>query len=412
MARNAHFSKLAKSAQKDVDKFLQRPFTTASLKEYLVGSWELPPFLDAKTPAEANEALAVLIPNARLEFPGLSDEQLDGILRLRGITEEMTNIAVARRCGFDDVPDFLNWIDTLSRLSHARIFHQPYRDGLLLLGDTEGLRRMFRRLPCEGHLAVIDYSWIFPEAIRAMVQGDENRLATCVRLMPKVDSRSLRPWLATLFATVTAVHAGNAAEVASQLGLHMQAMLNLKQKGELANTLMWAAHTTCRAIEAFRPELLAEFDLNQPWPWDAAVHAAVTARRQSPGDPLAACDLSGLPPLLTQLILNRSVPDWLDYSTAQFEIALVRGDPASKELLNEIETMAGGNGKQRAAKLLLTHASEARPLPLRWGPGPQMKTYFDAAAIRMTGQGARVIVGEHAAQAFPYLIAPDQTWID
>jgi len=101
------------------------------------------------------------------------------------------------------------------------------------------------------------------------------------------------------------------------------------------------AHELYRLAEFASPDLVAGFDVAQPFPWDAEFHRCTEAV----DNPLEGIDLGSLPPLVRDAIQNLRLPDWL-------------GDPQhiQKMILVDVVLMAAGPNPKKVAAFLRRHA--------------------------------------------------------
>ena len=236
-----------------------------------------------------------------------------------------------------------------------------------------------------GYTAIVSREDLHTDAVYALLQGDRQRLERLVGQIPLLKPKQARPWLEGIHVALKGVVDGRSDEVARGLTLHITGLHRMQQKADLDGAVKLPAHGLYRLFEWVSPGLVSAFDPSQAFPWDAALHAWVTAHP----DPVAGWDLSSTPALVQQIIGRGEIPDWLvPVEEPCYEIVLLGGDPASRPLLEDVEQLAGGDGSLRSARLILTSC----PVVLRWGIEERGRFYLDAAQQRIEGKGGQAEV--------------------
>lgn len=371
-----------------------------SLHDYLEKYWDW--FAMWRSPFSNDDDIAKRQDNLRVDlakrYPDWSPEEIDITIRLRQIPTHLKDAAIARRFALDDPGELGRGLAVLNRFYEFNAEMVP--ESILEIcasGDVELARRLVAGR-CYGHLAIISGPALHMEVIYGILQRDSN---VAERLIPQFAlQKGVRPWLEGIYAALRGAFENRANEVARGLQMNLEGLNKMREKAELEGAINLAAHGLYRLFQSISPDLVSRFDAAQPFPWDADFHAWV----QEHPNPLAELDLTGVSPVLHELIVHGKKPSWLTPRPEPlYEIVLLRGDPNSGDLLNEIETCAGGDGSLKSAKALLAHA----PWPLRWNITSDMKSYLDTCQQRIEKFRGQAEVREMTPNRLRYFISAE-----
>jgi hypothetical protein len=331
------------------------------LEEFLAKRWDFEGYF--KSSLRTDEDVAKQVAKKRALFaqwrPELSPDQTDTLLSLGLLTSGLRQAAIARRFILDDPAELARGLAVANRIhktGHGQWFSAfkellevcAVRDVAIAESLVEGARAGYTAIPTDWHLCDI--------AVIAILQKDFETLRLVTPEMPK---HKVAPWLQGIYTCLTGVAEQQASEVVRGLELLLTGLHRMRQKDELDDAINMLAQGLHRLCEWVSPDLVAEFDVAQPFPWDADFHAWC----QDHPDPLAGVDLSGVSPVLHEAVVLGNPTAWLTPPPQElYEIVLTGGDPSVPKVIELVGYCAGTGGSARAAKRLL----ESCPVVLRW----------------------------------------------
>jgi hypothetical protein len=220
---------------------------------------------------------------------------------------DLKEVAIARRVTQDDPAELGRGLSVLSRLRwlDCLIGGYTYVDFHFVLEAFA-----VRDLAVAKHLAVGEpaVSQGKPEfldlcslAVGALYRRDYAKVLSVTRRMAK---DKLRPWQQGICMFLTGIVDRQPKQVAEGLALLLDGVHKMRQKDELEEAINLPAQGLYRIAEWISPDLVAGFDVGQPFPWDAAFHAWC----ESHPDPLAGVNLTGIAPLLHEAVVRLQPP--------------------------------------------------------------------------------------------------------
>lgn len=293
--------------------------------------------------------------------PEWSAEQVRTVMSLQNLQEGLKEVAVARRFTLDDPAELGRGLGVHNRLRLTFRDFEPNGSNFRELLDlcavrdltvaerlVEGRRAGVTAIPTDVHLADI--------AVTAILQKE---LETLRLVTPEMAKRKVRPWMQGIYTCLTGIADEQPNLVASGLQLLLTGLQQMRQKDELEEAINFAAHGMHRLCEWVSPDLVAGFDVAQPFPWDAKLHAWC----QNHPHPLDGVELGSVSPVLQETVVMEKPPAWLKPPVHELhEIVLLAGDPKLPKVIEVVGGCAGTSGSPDEAKRLLGRC----PVILRW----------------------------------------------
>jgi hypothetical protein len=167
-----------------------------------------------------------------------------------------------------------------------------------------------------GHDAIVSVGDVIPLGITAILQHNWDALAI-VASRPS-DERTAE-WVEGLYECFVGVAQRQPDLIAKSLSRFLLGIQNLRQKDGLTDAVNLTAQGLYWLCEWVDPQLVSQFDVDQPRPWDAQFHRWCEDRP----DPLADVDLTSISPALHETIVLDQWPAWLPSEPAErWEIVL------------------------------------------------------------------------------------------
>lgn len=394
-AKKTLLSQVGKKARDEIAKIMESRDGSLSLHEFMKKRWSWYDISnDEKISKRQDERRAKL---AKLHTTWSPDE-IDTTLRLYQCSMDLKDVAISRRVALDDPGELGRGLAVLNRFHEISntIDRGIVEDGVLDIcasGDLLLARRLL-----EGRIfarrAVVSGERLHNDVIYGLLQNDSE---TVRRLIPLFSvQKNVRPWLEGIYIALRGGVDNRADDVARGLELHMSGIHKMQQKSELMGAVNLAAQGLYRLIEWMSPDLVSQFDVTRPFPWDAEFHAWTSNNPH----PLAELDFTDISPVLHDFLVLGKVPQWMIVPPQPlYELVLLGGDPNSKELLNEVERNGGGNGSLKSAKALLANA----PCSLQWGIPKDQLDYFERCREYLEKAGAQAEIREMTTRDFRFL---------
>lgn len=396
--KKSFLSKVSKRGRDEITRIMEERDGHLPLEDFLAKRWDVMGF--CKSASHFDERAANRITEWQSELaqlhPEWSVDQVQTVMSLAQLTANLREVAIARRFTLDDPGELGRGLSVLYRL--LRIGQNTWAcNAVSAVGDfieacavrdigvvqslVEGARAGYTAIPTDRDLQDI--------AEIAVLQKDVETLRSAVTQMPH---RKVRPWMQGIYTCLTGVSERQPDQVAKGLELYLSGLHQMRQKAELEEAINLGAQGLYRLCEWVTPDLVAEFDVMQAFPWDAEFHTWC----QNHPDPLEGVDLSRISPVLHEAVVLGAPPEWLAPSPVKrYEIVLHSADPKSPEVLERIGSCAGTSGALREAKQLL----ERCPVVLRWNLELE---YAERVRKDLQDAGASVTVRVMERRPFPF----------
>ncbi|HEX3149375.1 MAG TPA: hypothetical protein VHR66_14975 [Gemmataceae bacterium] len=284
-----------------------------SLEQFLARRWHFEDYLRSQGMSEQNvaqeaaESFAVVAE----EHPDWSKDRVRTALALSYLTMDLKEVAIARRFTLADPTELGRGLSVLSRLrwlenligGHTHVDFQVLVDAFAVR-DLAVAQYLTQGEPAisQGPPEFLDLCTV---AVAAVYRKDFAEVQSVLRKMAK---QKLRPWQQGIQQYLTGVADHQPKQVADGLALLLDGMRKMRQKDEFEEAINLPAQGLYRLAEWIGPDLVAEFDVNQPFPWDAEFHAWC----QSHPEPLAGVDLTGIELALHQAVVHLQPPaEWV-----------------------------------------------------------------------------------------------------
>ena len=394
-ANKSLLSLVSKRGRDAIATIMQERGGHLSLEEFLAKRWNLEEtwriqFASAELEKHAVELFVKRIADARTRLsqlhPNWSPEQIQTMISLNELSRDLREAAIARRFTLKDPGELGRTLGVLNRLHKVLCPRETaisrFNEFLevcavcdieIIEGQVKGIRAGYTAIPDDWHLCDI--------AVTAILQKDFETLRSITAEMPKRKGK-VGKWMECLYRCFIGISEHNPAQIKESLQEYLGVVIRLRDKDELLNAINLEAHGLYRLCEWASPDLVAGFDVTQPFPWDAQFHAWC----QDHPNPVEGIDLNHISPMLHDTMVLQNPPDWLTTPPKElYEIVLTRCDPKNSTALELIGGCAGTSGSIREAKELL----ERCPVVLRWGLDFE---YAHARGKNIADAGATVAV--------------------
>jgi len=220
------------------------------------------------------------------------------------------DVAVVRRIQLANFRELHQALVLWSRLSLIIWNTRPYfldladyLRGACVANDEASMQWAVRVLPFRSEMEQDPHLWDYV-ALRQILQREESKFAEQIERWPHpAGSDRVRLLERGLLPILKRDRAGVAAALREML---VQERASAAPEG--FRTVALTVHAVYHAARRLDPELVADFDVNETYPWDAGFHQTV----ETHADPLVQFDFSETPEILRDLILTQPIPDWLD----------------------------------------------------------------------------------------------------
>lgn len=217
--------------------------------------------------------------------------------------------AIARRMELQSATELHIALSLWARMSLVIWLTRPDRSTFLTVlhdafaaGDEVAIQWALREFPHDPKtgLEIADWDYL---ALRAIATRDDALGQTLIDRWthPAIGSQATRFQSGLL--SILQRHPQNVVA-------HLNQILNDERNADEPTgfgVMSLPAHALYRAANWIDPELVAEFDVTQSFPWDAEYHAVSTATPNA----LDGFDFSNTPAVVRDLLLAQNVPDWL-----------------------------------------------------------------------------------------------------
>lgn len=209
-----------------------------------------------------------------------------------------------------------------------------------------GRRHGQRAIPSDGELAGI--------GMTAMMKRDLDTLQMVTSKMPE---QKADRYLGGYYTALTGVATSQPKLVSAGLQEVLDSLHRMRDKDWRICVIKLQAQGLYRLCEWFDPALVAEFDVQQAYPWDAGFHQWCEGH----ADPLEELDLSTVSKVLHDIVILRQPPSWLPEPPPLYELVLIGGDAKSKALAELVGGFAGAKTKDAREQLM-----KSCPISLCW----------------------------------------------
>jgi ribosomal protein L7/L12 len=279
-----------------------------TLEQYLAQRWDFEGY--RRSQGMSDEQIADWFAKFSRRYPDWTREQVRIASSVAFACESWGYLAIARRFALDDPAEL--------RRGHCLSLRQGWLEMRLADAACPGLGGDVKGWAIVHALAVRDHElakrWaeraahpiqedddVASKAVLACYQGDFDAMRALVDRMAK---HKVPPYQKWAFTCLNGIAQRDSALVAE--GLRQRLEYESHQRvadRSLVVTEVHGFYWLCRAIS---PDLIAGFDVNQPFPWDAKFHASV----QEHALPLEDVDLTDISPILHKALVQLELPDW------------------------------------------------------------------------------------------------------
>ena len=390
----ALLAKVFKRGRDQIARIMEDRDGHLSLEDFLAKRWNIKELQKSTSDRDNRESQRMAKWQSDLAqlHPEWSPDQVDTVISIALTTNELRDVAIARRFTLEDPAELGRGLSVYYRLLRIRDRGQravsevgafieacAVRDVAMVQGVVEGARAGYTAIPSDEHLRDIAEIAILQEDFKTL------QLATA-----RMRDRKVGPWLQAIYSCLMGVAERKPDLVAGGLESCLTALHKMRHKDELEGAINLVAQGLHRLCEWVSPELVSGFDVTQPFPWDTEFHAWC----QDHPDPLEGIDLSGISPVLHEAVVFGRPPEWLTpVPNKQYEIVLHGGDPKSPKVLDLVGTCA--DGTVREARQLL----ERCPVVLRWNVPLE---YAERVCGNLKDAGASAEVRAMKTTPFPF----------
>ncbi len=301
-------SQVPKRCQYYIAKIMEERDGNLSFEEYFAKRWDAERFLMSRQ-FYTEEMFAKLFLSIAIQNPKWSSEQTRVALALRIATDQLKDVAIARRFTLDapeQLAQGMCFVNRRSWLMGQRGFWDPGGNKLGALGafairDMLLIERYYQCSPIpDGPLPDRDFTAV---AVDAALHRDVDRLRTITDAMSR---RRDSAWMQAKYDCFSGVAKHEPDLVAKSLSLFIESVRRLRAKDELEEAVFLEAHGLYRLCEWVSPELVSAFDANQSLPWDSGFHSWTQAH----DNPVEGVDLTGVSSILHNTLVRLEPPEW------------------------------------------------------------------------------------------------------
>jgi hypothetical protein len=221
----------------------------------------------------------------------------------------LPNTAIVRRLQLSSAAELQQALVLNARASLVIWHSSPYYFNLaeylcnaFAAADEPSVRWVLRELPSRPAMEYDADNWAYL-ALRAIAARDDHQMATLVDRWPH-PAESDR--VSLLERGLLPILQRSALGVAAALN----DMLERERKSDAPEgfgAVSLTTHACYQAARWYSPDLVAIFDVQQTYPWDAEFHETTLATPQ----PLEGFDFSTTPEPLREMLLTQQIPPWL-----------------------------------------------------------------------------------------------------
>lgn len=300
-------SQAPKRAQYYITTIMEDRDGKLSFEEFFAKRWDIERFL-MSWGVNTEEKFSELLLSCATENPTWSKDQMRVALALRLASDQLKDVAIARRFALDAPEQLAQGVCFVTRMSwlmRQRGFWNPGGSELGLLGalairDTLLVERYSQCRPIPDGPLPDDLTTI---AVDAALHRDINRLRTLAAAMSR---RKDSAWKQAQYDCFSSIAKHDPDLVAKSLSLFIERVRRLRAKDELEEAVFLEAHGLYRLCEWVSPELVSAFDANQSLPWDSGFHSWT----QTHDNPVEGVDLTGVSSILHNTLVRLEPPEW------------------------------------------------------------------------------------------------------
>ncbi len=306
-------STLPRREQLWIKEAMEGPNGKASFEELAAQNWDFEKYCQWHRMPEKN--IQEMLSYWHNAYAGLTEEQIQTIFGIHRVADLASSgmpgvgnsLGLAKRIVFED-PSYLSrgvcldWrLSWFSSRQYGGEVEALASRPPLAVRDWRFVRRMFAENPKRPAMQW-DENYFHYLATLAILEHDDDALANIVA---KMKARDADPTTLAMDLCFEGISERSASMVASGLQRMLDIQRAAKNK-EGFGVCYLEAHGLFRLAEHAAPELIAEFDVTQAFPWDREFHEW-TCRHEHP---LQGLDLTSISPILHQIIVDLDLPDW------------------------------------------------------------------------------------------------------
>lgn len=309
-AKKSLLAQLPKRTRDGIARIMQRRDGELPLHEFLAKRWDHESFWYRPTmSAEENAKLMATLRKGVVNlYPQLSGDLIDRLMPFFSLRIDLREAAIARRIVLEDPGELARGLaidGRLYRLLRART--HGYQTEVLIeqcaIRQTRDAARWVEGLRA-GHDAIISVGDVLEIGYMSIPQRNWEALDVVASRPPDQKEEG---FVEALYNFLVGVARHQPALVAKGLSDHILAIKNMRLKDDLDDAVNLAVQGLYRMCEWIDPDLVSEFDVDQPRPWDAEFHRWC----EEHPDPLADVDLTSISSDLHEIVVRNQWPEWL-----------------------------------------------------------------------------------------------------
>ena len=306
-------SRIPKPGREAIARIMEERDGKMPLEQFLAKRWNFEEFLraDGFSKREVAQRVSNMFSQMAAEYPGWSQKKIRTAISLSYMMMDLKEVAIARRFTLEDPAELARGLGVLGRVRSLNCLiggHTHFDFEVILeafaVRDMPAAARLAEGSPAvsQGKPGFFD---LYSIAVAALLQRDFGKVLSITGTMSK---EKLRPWQEGTCTCLAGIADRQPRRAAEGLMLLLDGMRNMRQKDELVEAIYLPVHGLYRFAEWISPDLVAQFDVTPPLPWDAELHAWC----ESHPDPLAGIELSGISPVLHQAVVLLQPPaEWI-----------------------------------------------------------------------------------------------------
>jgi predicted DNA-binding WGR domain protein len=303
-SRWSHLSRYPVATQHDVRWHVERFGCGLPLEEYLQKRWDVRAFKKTCSPGDIEQQWKDRVANWAKRHPYLTADQIEVSITIDELARNLRDYAFARRAQADNPSDAVRSLHVLHRLQQASA--DPKSISFL---DVCAVRNWSLVDELQKHWESTPDSDdsdgdVSNHLLIAILCRDSTRLN---QLVTEIPSRKVPRWQQALYTTFTGVVEQDTKQVANGLFEYLRGLRRMTSRSDLEGVIFLPVHGLHRLIERFDASLVADFDTQQEYPWDAAFHTWC----QENQSPIDGMDLSDISSMLHEIVIDQKFPIWL-----------------------------------------------------------------------------------------------------
>lgn len=305
---NSHWPLLLQypaGAQYDVRRVLERGGGMLPLHDFIAARWDVRAHMQSSYKNDTSSRFQERYDGCAKRYPDLSSEEVESLLSLKNVARDLRAYSFTRRAATGEAGELVRGLTVFERLQQA--LGEDRLSNILdacAIGEMDSVTELARQFGSVDKKHFERGGDIHGCCVISLIRRDMNVLH---KIRPELEKKSQSGWAKTLSSVLLGVIDADPQRVASSLTEFLDAARRTKQKDELNDIVNLLAHGLYRLCEWYDPQLVSEFDVESPYPWDAKFHAWCKAHPDS----LPDMNLSDVSPLLHEIAVKRRIPEWL-----------------------------------------------------------------------------------------------------